>query len=139
MVRVLTVAVALVVALSGCGGGGGGGSDKDKIKAVIGDYTQAILDHDFNKACGKLTSRAKQTLAKAGAALGGGDCKKVLSNAFDSIPAATKKKLKGLDFKVQSIKVTGSTATAKLSESIDGNSTTTHLRKQGGDWLVDQN
>ncbi len=135
MVRVVTVAVALVVLLSGCGGT----SDNDKIKAVIHDYTQAIVDKDFSKACAKLTATAKRTLVKAGSTLGGGDCKKILASALDSLPAATKAKLKGLDFKVKQIKVTGNTATATLSESLDGNSTKTHLRKQGGTWLVDQN
>jgi hypothetical protein len=127
MSKSVVALAACCLALSACGGGG---SDEDQARAAATDFTRAFVDGDMDKACELMTGNAKRQIVQAGAALGGGDCPKIMKAARGLMDKGELDEIR--HYKVDSVTVKGDTATIK-----DNSGSPTRLRKVEGDWLVD--
>jgi hypothetical protein len=128
----LAVAGALV-ALCGCGGGGSSSSNTDDVHAVTENFAKAFGAGDGKTACTLLTPGGQAAFVKqVGAPLGVKDCAGAVAAAHGEAKAEL-----NLDFSgatVQSVKVSGSTASAVVSAG--GRSLPASLSKSGGSWKL---
>jgi hypothetical protein len=129
MFKSVVAVAACCLALSACGGGG---SDEDQARAAANDFVHAFAEGDMDKACELMTGNAKRQIVSAGAALGGGDCPKIMKAARGLMDKGELQDVR--NYKIKSVTVKGDTAVIKDNSS-DGEPT--RMRKVSGDWLVD--
>jgi hypothetical protein len=127
-------ALAALVLVAGCGGGSEDkGSDQQQVTAAVTDFAHAFGKGDGARACELLTPGARDTfVARISSLVGTRDC----ADAIGKLPAVagasvTQPFQQG---KVDQVKVTGSSATARLT--VSGHSAAVTLQKRDGDWLL---
>ncbi len=132
--RLLPLAIVLALAAAGCGGSDGAKKDEDQIRTAVTNYVQAFVNKDAAAACALLTEQAKQRLAQqAGAA--GGSCEKTLGQVVKTfVTPQTASQLRRI--KVDSVKVSGDTATVDTTPDFGGQNKPTGMKKVNGRWLV---
>ena len=127
-----TLLVVLAIGAAGCGGGSKG-SDQQQVTTAVTDFAHAFGKGDGAKACGLLTTSARDAFVTRIAALvGTRDC----SQAIGKLPSLAGANVTGpfQTAKVDSVQVSGSTATARLVAG--GHSRQVTLQKQDGKWLI---
>ena len=133
--------------VAGCGGGGGGGgggvsADAAAVRKAFTDYDAALIRADYTTACAMLTRSVRQEVVTAAAALGGKTCPEAMAKALGTLTPAVKKLV--VDSlgaaRISNVRVTGDHATALLTLTINGTTTTkTYMAaREGGSWKVDQ-
>ena len=124
---------AVVIALAGCGGSSSTSSNTDDVQAVTENFVKAFGDGDGNTACTLMTPAAQAAFVKkVGGPLGVKDCPGAVAAAHGEAKAEL-----NLDFSnatVQSVKVSGSTASAVVSAG--GRSLNAQLSKAGSSWQL---
>jgi hypothetical protein len=122
-------ATALALAVAGCGGG----DDKSAVESTIHSYLNAFVSGDGAKACSLMSDTTRtRFVARAGPVYKTGNCGVAIDKIRNQAGPAVLAALKGV--KVSDVKVTGDTATAKLTSGKSFTSTT--LVKQSGSWKV---
>ena len=124
---------AAAIAIAGCGGGGGGGSDEQQVTKATTDWA-----HAFGKAAGGTASRlltpgARDAfVSRIATVVGTNDC----AEAIGKLPSVAGPNVTApfQTAKVDSVRVSGDTATARLTAG--GHSATVRLQKRDGDWLL---
>lgn len=128
------LALVLVLALAGCGGGGGKkGSDQQQVTQAATDFAHALGKGDGKTACSLLTPGARDAfVGRIAALVGTRDC----AEAIGKLPAVAGANVTGpfQTAKVDQVKVTGSSATARLTAG--GASAPVTLQKRDGKWLL---
>jgi hypothetical protein len=126
MRRASLVLALLVLPLAGCTAAQTSKSkfkgEAGKVAAVVEDLAQAGRTGNAKKICSDILAR--QLVAEIKRA--GGDCE---SEMMAAIPAAS-----DYDLKVDSVKVTGGSATAKVRQGTQGKVATFSFIKEKGDW-----
>jgi hypothetical protein len=131
----LAVALALALAPVGCGGNGGGTAkpDPQAVRAAVTGFTSAFGSGDGKAGCDLLTSAARAAFVKRVQPLTGtADCAAAIQRVHDAAGAQVTGAY--AQAKVGAVKVTGSTATAKLTAG--GATTQVKLAKEGGRWKL---
>jgi hypothetical protein len=128
------LALAGVVALVGCGGGSSSSSsDENDVRAVTDNFVKAFGAGDGKTACTLMTPGGQAAFVKqVGGPLKVKDCAAAVAAAHGEAAAEL-----NLDFSnatVQSVNVSGSTASAVVSAG--GRSLSARLSKTGGSWQL---
>jgi hypothetical protein len=126
---------AVVLALASCGGGDDGPKVPDSKAAAdtITAFTKAFAAGDGAKACGLLTTGARDAFVKrAEVATGSKQCPEAMARVHDLAGSSVTGPLAAAT--VSDVKVAGATATAQITAS--GHATTVTLSKQDGDWKL---
>jgi hypothetical protein len=131
-VRTLAALLALLAALvlAACGSAGTDSStnfkgDQREVASTIEDLQSAAADDNASKICRSLL--AKSLLDQIGT---GAECQKAVGRAIDAADTN--------ELDVKSVRVTGTTATARV-ESGKGDSATTRtvrLEREGSNWKI---
>ena len=140
--RVLAFAAAasLAVGAGACGGSddgdSGGGSDQEQARQTVEDLYAAIRAGDAEGVCEQLNEAAQEQLAAGGLGTKSGSC----ADSFQGFLDAAEKK-GGLNLtlkaKVESVKVTGDKAVAKISFGGGGRNGEIPLEKVDGEWKLE--
>lgn len=132
--RTMVAGAATAVALFAAGCGGGGGPE-----AAAKDFYKAGASGDGKKVCSMLVKAQRDALVKALKAAGQkGDCGAQLSKILkDSTDKDAQKKIEKAvdDGKIKTTEK-GNSATVKITYK--GDSQSIKLKKEDGDWKVDQ-
>jgi hypothetical protein len=131
--RASSALAVLALLVTGCGGGGDKGSDQEQVTAVVTDFAHAFGKGDGAKACKLLTPGARDAfVSRISTLVGTRDCE----SAIGKLPAVAGANVTGpfQTAKVDGVKVTGGTATARLTAA--GHSAEVTLQKRDGDWLL---
>ncbi len=133
----LLAALLCALVLAACGddggeAGSGGSSDEQAVRDATERYIEAFTDGDAKAVCDMLTPAARKQVTDAFAELGGGDCHEVMETAFGFLEDKDREELKAT--KVESVKVTGDTATVTVTGSDEAPS---GLTKVDGRWLIE--
>jgi hypothetical protein len=119
------------VVLGGCGGG-----DEERPSdpgAAVTSFTKAFASGDGAKACDLLTAAARDAFVeRAATATGSKDCATSMKRVHDLAGSSVTGPFGSAT--VSEVKVTGATATAKLTAA--GHSTTVTLSKDGDRWKL---
>lgn len=145
------LAVLACCAALGCGGddddnGGGGGngnggsgaasaSEETEVRAALTAYAEAIADNDPEAACSHMTRSAADDAKDE--VPGSGSCEdshKTILGVIGEKRGDLAKQLAGVDFKVE---ISGDTA--ELTAPSRPGSDALKMRKEGGEWKLDQN
>jgi hypothetical protein len=130
MRRAGTLLSILAIALAGCGGGS---SPADDAKSTLKSYLDAFVNGDGAKACGLMSKGTRdQFVSRVKVLTKTTDCTKAITTIRAAAGAPAIDALKKT--KISDVKVDGDTATAKLASG--SGSTTTVLKKEGGDWKI---
>jgi hypothetical protein len=141
--RVYAVAAAASLALgaAACGGssdddGASGGSDREQARATVESLYAAIADGDAEKVCDQLNDAAQKQLSAGGLGAKSDSCADSFQAFLDEADKAG-----GLDLtlkaKVESVKVTGDKAVAKVSFGAKGRNGEVPLEKVDGVWKLE--
>ena len=119
--------VLAVLPLAACGAAQPSSSSKfkgeqGKVAQVVDDLASAGSGHKPDKICSDILSKQVVTELKSA----GGDCESEMKAAIEDAS--------DFDLKVQSVKVTGNTATAQVRQGKDGQVATFTFVKEGGAW-----
>jgi hypothetical protein len=153
----LLALAAVAVVFASCGGSASKGDDEQQIRTTFSNYTNALADGDYKKACDQLTTGSKRTItAKLNARkvalkkLTGtdqfpADCPgqfAILLRGREQLLQAAKKQ------KVDNVTVNGDTGTVRVTIAVAGvagipagtppQSSTTPVRREGGAWKIDE-
>jgi hypothetical protein len=129
----LAVVVAVAVVVAGCGGDEMKVPDTQAAQDAVSGFTKAFAAGDGAKACGLLTTSARDAFVKrAQTATGSKDCAVAIRRVHDLAGPSVTGPLASST--VSDVKVAGSTATAKLTAA--GHSTPVSLTKQDGAWKL---
>ncbi|MEA2427977.1 MAG: hypothetical protein QOF37_1605 [Thermoleophilaceae bacterium] len=123
-------ATALLVA--GCGGANKA-SDQKQVSGAVTEFAHAFGKGDGKKACAKLTPAARITfVSRIESIVGTRDC----AEAIGKLPALAGANVTGpfQTAKVDSVKVSGDTATARIIAA--GHSAPVSLQRSNGEWLL---
>jgi hypothetical protein len=126
-------ALVVLALLAGCGGGGNKGSDQQQVTTAVTDWAHAFGKGDGARACELLTPGARDAfVARISSLVGTRDC----ADAIGKLPSVAGAAVTGpfQTAKVDQVKVTGDSATARLTAA--GHSAPVTLTKQDGDWLL---
>jgi hypothetical protein len=123
--------VLAVLPLTACGAAQPSSSSKfkgeeGKVAQVVDDLASAGSGHHPDKICSDILS--KEIVAELKTA--GGDCESEMKSAIDDAS--------DFDLQVQSVKVTGNTATAQVRQGDDGKTTTYSFVKENGAWRANE-
>jgi hypothetical protein len=130
--RAASSALVAVALLSGCGGSDKG-SDQEQVTQAVTDFAHAFGKGDGEKACDQLTPGARDAfVSRISSLVGTRDC----AEAIGKLPAVAGAEVTGpfQTATVDQVKVTGDTATARLTAA--GHSAPVRLQKRDGDWLL---
>jgi hypothetical protein len=125
--------IGVVLAATGCGGGGAKPPDAKQVGDAVTGYAHAFGGGDGVKACGLLTSDARDAFVKRVSSLvGTTDC----AEAMSKLQTFAGPNVTGpfQDATVSAVKVSGDRATANLVAA--GHSEQVTLERQNGDWLL---
>ena len=126
--------LAAALALAGCGGGGGGGGGSgDDPAGAVRSFAKAFGAGDGKKSCGLLTASGRTAFVKRAKPLAAtDDC----ATAIERVHEAAGKPVADAyaSATVAGVKVSGSTATAKLTAG--GATTAVRLAKEDGEWRL---
>lgn len=155
MTRMAIAAAAATAALSACGGGAGSGTaapagsdaaavagatPESEVEAVFHAYYDAILDRDFETACGFNAPETNDQIVASMELLGtsAGSCPEALEVTVEDSAAAESLDTIAETAEVQEVTVTGDTAELTWSADIAGeqSTTTTPLRLIDGQWRL---
>jgi hypothetical protein len=100
--------------------------EQAKVAQVVDDLAAAGSRHHPDKICSDILS--KEVVAELKTA--GGDCESEMKAAIDDAS--------DFDLQVQSVKVTGNSATALVRQGKDGKTTTFSFVKENGGWRANQ-
>ena len=131
--RIVPVVLLLAALVAGCGssggsGGGTAGGDAAAVKQANQDYVQALASKDAAKAC-SLISQAQKAKNEAG-----GKCETLVAKGLAATGTDPYK-----NPQVETPHVSGSTATAKWTVTVKGQSLSVvqKLVKEDGQWKLD--
>jgi hypothetical protein len=128
-----TAALALALALAGCGGGGDDAESSSDPAATVTTFTKAFASGDGAQACEQLTTEARDAFVKrAATATGSKDCATSMKRVHDLAGSSVTGPFAAAT--VSDVKITGSTATAKLTAA--GHSTVVRLSKEDESWKL---
>lgn len=128
----LTTLTVAGIALGGCGGGKQVPDSQAAAQAVTG-FTKAFSSGDGKTACDLLTPAARTAFLKRTHELAPTtDCAAAMKKVHDLAGDSVNQPLAAAT--VSDLKVTGATATARLTAS--GHSTPVYLSKLGDDWKL---
>ena len=126
MRRASLVLALLLLPLAGCTAAQSSKSnfkgDAGKVAAVVDDLAQAGRTGNAKKICSDILAR--QLVAELKSA--GGDCESEMKAAIQDAS--------DYDLKVDSVKVTGGSATARVRQGTNGRVATFSFIKEKGDW-----
>src|SRR3954452_1647426 len=128
MARIALIAAVLALGLSACGAATTPRSsdkfsgDQGKIAQLVDDLAKAGSQGDARKICSEIL--AKQLVDELKSA--GGDCVTEMDRAI--------KDASDYDLRVDSVKINGTTATAKVRQGEGGKVTTFAFVKENGGW-----
>jgi hypothetical protein len=131
--RAASSALVAVALLAGCGGSDDKGSDQEQVTKAVTDFAHAFGKGDGAKACDQLTPGARDAFVSRIASLvGTRDC----AAAIGKLPAVAGANVTTpfQTAKVDQVKVTGDSATARLTAA--GHSASVNLQKRDGSWLL---
>ena len=132
--RHAAAAAAVAVLVAGCGGGGGDEApDPERVTEAATDYAHAFGAGDGEKACELLTPEAQEKFtAGVSSLVGTRDC----AEAVSKLQAVAGPNVTGpfRDARVDSVKVTGDKATARILAGSGAEQVT--LEKRDGEWLL---
>ena len=135
-----TLAVAAIgLGLAACGGGDdsdGGGSDKEQARATVERLYDGFAAGDPEQICDQLNEAAQKELAEGGLGSKTGSCVESFQAFLDESEKAGGLNLT-LKAKVESVKVTGDTAVAKVSYGGPGRTGEIPLEKVDGEWKLE--
>jgi hypothetical protein len=125
------VVVALVLPLAACGAAAPSSKSKftgeqQKVAQVVDDLAAAGRNGDAAKICADIL--AKELVAELKSA--GGDCVTEMKSAIDDAS--------DYDLRVDSVKVNGTSATARVRQGTKGAATTYTFVKESGGWRASQ-
>ena len=131
--------------LAGCGGGHKMSGDERAAAAALQGYLTAFSHHDYTGACARLTDAAKLRIARRSRAptlqLNKVGCPAQLAALLGTVPPPQRNAVLGVvaDAEVESVKITGETATAEVKATFRGHSQTqpVTLQRVGTTWEVD--
>jgi hypothetical protein len=135
----LAAAATLALGAAACGGSdddGGGGSDQEQARATVERLYDAIAEGDAKGVCAELNEKAQRQLEQGGLGGKSGSCVESFQLFLDEAEKAG-----GLDLtlkaEVESVKVTGDTAVAKVSFGGGGRNGDIPLEKVDGEWKLE--
>jgi hypothetical protein len=154
----ITPVLLICAVLVGCGGGGGSDESatatktaanaEDQVRDVFAGYNAALLDRDFDKACGYLapetTAKLRENVKSLKLPNTPDDCEGLLDVLYEQIDKVPdqKKLVEGIlkSAELDSVKVNGETATLKWHATVSGKEQpiTQTARLVDGEWkLID--
>ncbi len=136
----LVATAALALGAAACGGSDGdssssGGSDQEQARATVENLYAAIKDGDAGKVCDQLNEDAQAQLAAGGLGAKSKSCDEAFQKFLDEADKAGGLNLT-LKAKVESVKVTGDKAVAKVSFGSKGRTGEIPLEKVDGEWKL---
>jgi hypothetical protein len=141
--RAVAFATAATLALgaAACGGSdddssSSGGSDKEQARATVENLYAAIKDGDPEKVCAQMNEAAQKQMAAGGLGTKSKSCPEAFGKFLEASEKAGGLKLT-LQAKVESVKVTGDTAVAKVSFGGKGRNGEIPLQKVDGEWKLE--
>jgi len=113
-----------------------GGSDQEQARATVENLYAAIKDGDASKVCDQLNENAQKQLASGGLGTKSKSCDEAFQKFLGEAEKAGGLNLT-LKAKVESVKVTGDTAVAKVSFGGKGRNGEIPLEKVDGEWKLE--
>jgi hypothetical protein len=137
----LAAAATLLLGVAACGSSdddssSGGGSDQEQAQATVENLYAAIKDGDADKVCEQLNDDAQAQLAAGGLGAKSESCADAFQKFLDEAEKAGGLNLT-LKAKVESVKVTGDKAVAKVSFGGKGRTGEVPLEKVDGEWKLE--
>ncbi|HYI81104.1 MAG TPA: hypothetical protein VEW67_09615 [Thermoleophilaceae bacterium] len=137
----LATTAALALGAAACGGSDDDGSspgdsDREQARATVENLYAAIRDGDAEKVCEQMNDAAQKQLAAGGLGAKSKSCAEAFQKFLDEAEKAGGLNLT-LKAKVESVKVTGDTAVAKVSFGGKGRNGEIPLQKVDGEWKLE--
>jgi hypothetical protein len=125
------VVLLAVVPLAACGAAQSSSKsefkgEQAKVAQVVDDLAAAGSGHHPDRICSDILARELVAELKTA----GGDCVSEMKAAIDDAS--------DFDLQVQSVKVTGNSATARVRQGEDGRTTTFSFVRENGGWRANQ-
>lgn len=135
----LATAATLALGVAACGGSdddsSSGGSDREQARATVENLYAALRAGDAEKVCEQMNEAAQKQIEQGGQAAKGDSCAESFQKFLDSAEKGGGLEL-ALRAKIESIKVTGDTAVAKVSFGGKGRTGEIPLEKVDGEWKL---
>jgi hypothetical protein len=136
----LVATATLALGAAACGSsdddGSSSGSEKEQARATVENLYAAIKDNDAEKVCEQLNEDAQKQLAAGGLGAKSSSCAEAFQKFLDEAEKAGGLNLT-LKAKVESVKVTGDKAVAKVSFGGKGRTGEIPLEKVDGEWKLE--
>jgi hypothetical protein len=130
-------AVAVASGVAACGDDSDdGGSDQEQARATVERLYDGFAEGDPEKICDQLNEAAQKELAEGGLGSKTGSCVESFQAFLDESEKAGGQNLT-LKAKVESVKVTGDTAVAKVSFGGPGRTGEIPLEKVDDEWKLE--